>query len=414
MRSGIVVRTAVICVAVGVAGLVGHAGTARAIVNGQQISVEQAPWTVHVSATNSFGTNTCTGSIIDATRVLTAAHCVQRLGGQPLPAVTVLAGTSNAADARQGQRIPAASVRGHPYGQSGLRADDIAVVTLQRPLNLSGAGARAIQLVDPGPPLPVRTPVTAIGFGAQSSTGEPNGLLYTLAHTLVSPYLGINSSCAHGGTEAAVTLCPQSEAGATCFGDSGGPLVAGTPPVLVGVASRGTGVPPGSTAAESCQAGEPSGFVNLSAPEIRAFIDGSDQPPLAPRLNGYTRIKRKGSRRRPRLVCESDPWRDSAALTFSWLDERNGQALGSGQSYRLRRSDKGRRILCVVTATSPGGTVTRPTSAWLITRFSIPVLSQRQQQRKALRACAKRRSRAARERCRKAARKRFGNRRSAA
>jgi hypothetical protein len=393
-------------VAVALAGV--WPGTAGAIVGGQQLPIEQAPWTVHVTATNEYGTNTCTGSIIDATRVLTAAHCVQRLGGEPPPSVTVVAGTSNVGDPRQGQRIPAAAVRGHPYGRNGLDADDVAVVTLQRPLNLSGPAAQAIPLVAPGPPLPVGTSVTAIGFGAQSPTGQPNGLLYALGHVLVDPYLGIHSSCAGLGSEAAVTLCPLSDAGAICFGDSGGPLVAGSPPVLVGVASRGTGVSPGSSAGESCEAGKASGFVNLSAPEIRAFIDGSDQPPLAPRFDGYVLIDRKGSRRRPRLVCESPAWRNAPTLTYSWLDAASGKTLATGPSYAIRRRDKGRSILCAVTATNPGGTVTRPTSPSRITKYSVPVLTQRQKLRRALRACAERRSRAARARCRRAAHRRFG------
>jgi trypsin len=345
---------------------------AGAIVNGQPIPVTQAPWTVLVHAENSFGANECTGSIIDAARVLTAAHCVTRLGGEPAPAVTIVAGTSNAKDRGQGQQVPAASVRVHPYAQNGLGADDVAVVALQRPLDLSGPSAQAIGLVPPGPGPALGATVAAIGYGQQSPTADSNGLLYLLPHELVDPYLGVNSSCANGGDDAAVRLCPQSAAGAICFGDSGGPLVAGTPPMLVGVASQGTGARIGAPETENCQAGKTSAFVNLAAPEIRAFIDGNDQPPLAPRLEGTVFVNRKGSRYRPRLVCERGDWSNNPTVTHSWIDARGGKTLRKGRTYRLSRRDKGRRLVCAVTGTNAGGTTTYRTSPLRITRFSIP------------------------------------------
>ena len=99
-------RTAVAAAAV-VGLATGTTSTAEAIVNGQPIPIEQAPWTVYLTATNTYGTNACTGSIIEASRVLTAAHCVLRSGGQPAPNITVLAGTANSAGA--GQRVVANS-----------------------------------------------------------------------------------------------------------------------------------------------------------------------------------------------------------------------------------------------------------------------------------------------------------------
>jgi hypothetical protein len=309
---------------------------------------------------------------MNATQVLTAAHCVVRLGGEPAPAVTVVAGTSNARDARQGQRITAASVRAHPYSQNGLGVDDVAVVTLQRPLNLSGASARAIKLVRPGSgPQPGRR-VTAMGYGQQSTAADANGLLYSLQHKLADPYRGINSSCSNAGSDAAVRLCPVARSGAICFGDSGGPLVAGSPPVLVGIASRGTGAPPNAPDAERCQARKASAFVNLAAPEIRAFINGSSPPPLAPRLDGLVFIASRGSFRRPKLACDSDPWLNHPTLKYRWRDARKRKTLRRGKTYKLHRSDKGRRLVCEVTARNAGGTTTYRTSPRRITRFTIP------------------------------------------
>jgi Trypsin len=397
------VRRLLTCAAAALAISGAAPAAAPAIVGGQQIQINQAPWTVQVTSTNSFSTGTCTGSIIDAQRVLTAAHCVLRLGGEPAPAVTVLAGSSNVADAGQGQRVPAASVRAHPYSEQGLGVDDVAVVTLARPLSLSPA-VQPIGLVPPGPPAAVGTAVTAIGYGQQAPVGDANGGLYSLEHTLADPYLGENSTCTNAQSAAAVRLCPRSDAGSICFGDSGGPLVTGSPPVQVGVAS-GTGKPVGAPESEFCKAGNASAFVNLSAPEIRAFIDGSDQPPLAPR-EGDVSTSREGSRRRPRMECESSGWVNNPTLTYAWIDLRTGKTLGTGTRYRIRRRDKGRVLSCAVTASTAGGSVTQRSGGLRMSKFQIPPKpkgSAKRKLRRALRACKRKDSKAARAKCRRRA-----------
>jgi hypothetical protein len=126
-----------------------------------------------------------------------------------------------------------------------------------------------------------------------------------------------------------------------------------------------------------------SGFLNLSAPEIRAFVDGNDQPPLSPRLDG------------------------SPALTYTWLDRRTGKTLRTGRTYRIRRGDKGRELACAVTAANAGGTITRtPTSGIRVSRSVMYLL--RRERRKAVRACARKRSKAAEARCRSAVKRRYG------
>ena len=34
---------------------------------------------------------------------------------------------------------------------------------------------------------------------------------------------------------------------------------------------------------KGCPANRPDGFTNVAAPEVRAFIEGSESPPVAPR-----------------------------------------------------------------------------------------------------------------------------------
>src|SRR5262245_46249075 len=84
----------------GVAALLvpGIAGGERRIMGGSAIDVRQAPWVVFVTTSVGDGSSGvyCTGTIIDATHVVTAGHCLD-LGPQwraSLETVTVRAGAS--------------------------------------------------------------------------------------------------------------------------------------------------------------------------------------------------------------------------------------------------------------------------------------------------------------------------------
>jgi secreted trypsin-like serine protease len=94
-----------------------RATTAQAIVGGQPIPVSQAPWTVAVGASGP----SCSGSILDATHVLTAEHCVM-VGTTPVAGLLVADGTSNVMDPKQGGRVAVAGVRAHPTTSPAISA----------------------------------------------------------------------------------------------------------------------------------------------------------------------------------------------------------------------------------------------------------------------------------------------------
>jgi Trypsin len=332
------------------------ATAAPRVIGGTAVRIDQVPWQVAIEARNP--PYLCGGAILDARRVLTAGHCVVPEGGsapRPPADITVLAGFSNYTAYVPGQPAPpgtqvvtAGSVRVHPYfAVQPQLSDDLAIVTLSRPLDLSGPNAKPIALA--ASPVPPGTPVNVAGYGQQDQSRPPDGPLYATTLTAIS-----DDDCrGYLNNTSPVVVCAQSPTSATCHGDSGGALTTtGGPPVLLGIVSFGPNV---------CGQG-PAGFVDITAPEVRAFIDGAAQVPVAPRISAYTSMRWvlppvQGSP----LVCDPGAWSASPALTYTFqTDAPPVQALQSGPSatYVPRRADVGKPIVCVVAAANAGGTAT--------------------------------------------------------
>jgi hypothetical protein len=334
-----------------------------AIVGGAPIAVAQAPWQVTVEAV--FKTSTgptesilCGGSIIDQSHVLTAAHCVfiappdERI---PPSDFTVRAGTSNLSSLEaEEQRVAVASVRVHPYytytPDSGrVIPDDVAVLTLEEPLAV-GPSISPLALAPPGSTPAEGTAVNFTGFGEQNpGIKELNGKLYALG-------MNVGSSEKCGGEEGednAVVLCASSPSGAPCSGDSGSALTTlGSPPTLIGVMNDGVVID-----GKGCIAGGRDSFADVAAPEIQDFIDGSEEPPRAPRGGGAgcTAVNPTvGSA----MTCTPGTWSDEPSFTYTFVDGSNGQTLQSSASseYKFTAADAGATVLMRLQATNAGGT----------------------------------------------------------
>jgi hypothetical protein len=333
------------------------AGTAAPrVINGTQVRIDQVPWQVAVYDSNP--PYLCGGAILDARRVVTAGHCVVPEGGtapRPPADITVLAGFNNYKDYIPGQPAPAGtqvitagSVRLHPnFASQPQLSDDVSIITLSKPLDLSGPNAKPIALA--GAPVPPGTPVNVSGYGQQDESRPPDGPLYATTLTTTS-----DDDCRGWlNNTSPVVVCAQSPTSTTCHGDSGGALTTtGSAPVVLGIVSFGPTV---------CGQG-PAGFVDVTAPEVRAFIDGAPQIPIAPRIGAYTSMRWvlppvQGSP----LLCDPGQWSGGPALTYTFqTDAPPVQALQSGPSasYAPKRADVGRTIVCVVSAANAGGTAT--------------------------------------------------------
>jgi hypothetical protein len=333
--------------------LLARSPRARAsIVGGSLISITQAPWQVGVFAfIPEVGALLCGGSILDSTHILTAGHCTYNPEtNAPLPAgdFLVVAGASNlAVKNAEEQEAKTTGVRRHPYYNYAIGAgggDDVAVIELKEPLNLSGPSATSIGLTS-GPTPAEGASVNLTGYGAESTSGELSGKLYSLGMTLA-----FSRRC--GGAADALFLCASTPSGSLCSGDSGSGLTTtGAQKTVVGVTDTVEVI-----SGKACLNGAIGGFVNVAAPEIKDFIEGSETPPRAPRGGGaiIEGVLTPGHS----LTCQPGNWSNNPTITVAFIDSTSEQTLQSGPSstYPLSAADVGRTILCEVQAANAGGT----------------------------------------------------------
>jgi Trypsin len=344
----------------------GRSVARAAIVGGNQISIERAPWQVALVAEvtfvyqgeNYFLREVCGGIILDQSRVLTAAHCMfNPLSRSKLPAedLTVIAGSSDFKTQEAATEVATVSdFRVHPYfayAPEATRAmsDDVAVLVLSKPLVLDGS-VEPVTLAGSGSLAQEGTAAVFTGFGEQSvAPKEMNGRLYSLGMTLA-----FNASC--GGEADALFVCASTPTGSVCIGDSGSGLtVAGSPTALVGVADTVEVI-----SGEPCRDGALGGFANVAAPEIQEFVDGNEVPPKAPRGGAGAQLTASSSPPMPgqSVTCKPGPWSGEPAFTYAFIASQEGHVLQSGDSpvYEVTQADAGLAILCQVDATNAGGT----------------------------------------------------------
>lgn len=314
-----------------------HAAAPRYIGGTTVASPSDAPSTVFVGMASGSEFGFCTGSIIDATHVLTAAHCAVTSQGQRFPADSIVVGLGfSSFEGEEGLFGPVLSVRVHPEYDPATGRADIAV--LEVPPIAAGATIAPIPLVAVGTPLTAGSVVRGFGWGDTGSAAtDPFEQMLDLT-------VGAPTDCWSG---VPAVGCARNPTGAACPGDSGGPIVKDGIQVAVTNTRIGLDCAPGSTL----------GFVDLSAPGIGLFVRGDDHPPVMPFTSAVPKLTP------PPLeggaaTCEPPAWTNAESTTTVFLHRDDGAVVQQGPSttYTPGAGDVGHALGCRSIAQSSGGT----------------------------------------------------------
>jgi trypsin len=265
------------------------------VVGGTDATLADAPWQALVLPGHSL----CGGSILDASHVLTAAHCVyDGQGGMSVinPAdVTVRVGVLDRL-AAGGETASVATVRVNPTYAPDLQTGDVAILTLSPPGLALSPTVAAIPPTDVGwRPIDGSTDLRLSGWGStvarapgDSSAGAMPARYLQVAKTIKSTSL---CSTVYSPFPDDLLLCAGQPGLDACQGDSGGPLAVDVSGAwrLAGVVNGGAGC---------AWSGYPGYYARVSAPAIHDFIAS---------LGAAASSRTRSSRASPRSPARPSP-----------------------------------------------------------------------------------------------------------
>lgn len=352
------------------------------IIGGGPISITQAPWQVGLLLTDANfnfpddsirGRFFCGGSIVDATHIVTAAHCMfpaENYEAQPedievLVGATRLGNGTTVAD--EGTTIPVSAIaRDQRFVEGGNFAHDYTVLTLAQPITF-GDGAQPIQLA---------TPEEQVLYDAAPDTAFVSGWGSTIPYPADFPgqppsdrptdlkQVGVDivsdAACsaiyASANLDFSEEVCagdPQNGGRDACQGDSGGPLVTLSDgvPILIGIVSFGGGC--GDSRAPGVYA-EVAAQRSVLKPDAGAAIRNIARPTLSGTPTaGQT------------LTCAPGSWTSAPTFSYRYVRVGGGEISppSASNTYTLTDADANTQVLCQVTGTNAAGTRTVETTA---------------------------------------------------
>nr|QJE50402.1 trypsin [Diaphanosoma celebensis] len=217
-----------------------HLVDSNRIVGGTVVEPNSLPFQVSLQRRGIVGySQSCGGSILSASVILNAAHCVS---GANVANMRIVAGEhslSTVSGLEQNRDV--ASYKMHESYSSSTFQNDISLIFLSAPLDLSVPSASAIGLPAQGQQTSAGTPLIVSGWGTTSSGGSISDELRRVEVPAVSDD-DCNSSYGAGSIYPSMICAGVPQGGVdSCQGDSGGPLFTENPFVQIGIVSWGYG-----------------------------------------------------------------------------------------------------------------------------------------------------------------------------
>lgn len=210
--------------------------TAR-IANGIIAQEGQFPWMVRILSSTWGKTQACGATLITRQHLLTAAHCTKDGAGQDVTAITAIYGSTNE---KKGSKVEVIAMLRPQYFDINVGLNDIAILLLQRPLQLSW---HVVPICLPMTPIyPIGSKLTTAGWGMHPEGRGRKDFILRYTTVLVLE----NSICYYLYKQyyydPGTLYCASGNNTGFCKGDSGGPLMATTTDgraLQVGVTSYG-------------------------------------------------------------------------------------------------------------------------------------------------------------------------------
>jgi len=220
-----------------------------AIIGGADAESGTYPWLAYFTDRVEVGSGeeggTCSGTVVAANLILTAAHCVENPATGTFyksPGYLVVTGTTEPSSSK-GQESSVSRVIVYPGFARTTGTGDAALLVLSKPTTvpaiLLATSPSDSGILRPG------TEAFIVGWGRTAYKNPANAKVLRWANTFLqsSDWCGLNAS--PFDSQAQLCVNGQSYGTSICYGDSGGPLLAEVPSrtqvVEIGVASRDEG-----------------------------------------------------------------------------------------------------------------------------------------------------------------------------